>query len=222
MDYTLILGILIATSAMLMLIIIGVLIVDKIKTVKYNTTKNIDDKKGVNIDVKKYKNNANAEENTIEEDADDVEEDIAEEDEKDIADDVDEEDIEDETEEEEEGDVTEEIPSVSVKKQWKLIFENLETWEKKSIIFYDAIGIGRKRGNDQFEKYYIVKDDPRVSKLHCAIISRDGQLYLEDMDSRNGTYLNGEKLDRPVMIQKEDVIGLGETRIEIMRVMREK
>ena len=128
----------------------------------------------------------------------------------------------DEYDDEEEEEEEEYIPPKPVKKQWKLVVENLDTWEKKSIIFRDNIGIGRKRESDQFEKYYIIKDDPRTSKLHCAIISRDGKLYLKDMGSRNGTYLNGKKIERPIILQKEDVIGVGETQIEIKKVMREK
>ena len=42
------------------------------------------------------------------------------------------------------------------------------------------------------------------------------------MGSRNGTYLNGKKIERPIILQKEDVIGVGETQIEIKKVMREK
>lgn len=124
---------------------------------------------------------------------------------------------EDDDVEEEEDE--EELPA---RKQWKIVIENLETWEKFSFIFYDNIGIGRKKENSEFEKYLIVKDDARVSKLHCAIISNAGKLYLKDMDSRNGTYLNNNKLERPTFIQKDDIIGIGETKLEIKKVMRER
>ncbi len=108
-----------------------------------------------------------------------------------------------------------------VKKQWKLILENLETWEKYTFIFYDNIGIGRGRRTPEFEKYISIQDDPRISKLHCAIIRNEDKLYLKDMDSRNGTYLNGKQIHRPVVIQRDDVIGIGETKIEIKKILRE-
>ena len=129
-------------------------------------------------------------------------------------------DIEDENEEDEEDEEEEE--RVPAKKQWKIVVENLDTWEKFSFIFYDNIGIGRKRENPEFEKYLIISDDPRVSKLHCAIISNAGKLYLKDMESRNGTYLNGKRLAKPIVLQKDDVIGIGETKLEIKKVMRER
>lgn len=109
-----------------------------------------------------------------------------------------------------------------VKKQWKVILENLDTWEKFTFIFYDNIGLGRSKGNQEFEKYLSVQDDPRISKLHCAIIRKDDMLYLKDMDSRNGTYLNGKRIRQPIVIQKDDIIGLGGTKIEIKKVLRER
>lgn len=109
-----------------------------------------------------------------------------------------------------------------VKRQWKIILENLDTWEKYTFIFYDNIGIGRGKSNQEFEKYLSVPDDPRVSKLHCAIIRKGDKLYLKDMGSRNGTYLNGKQIPQPIVVQKEDVIGIGETKIEVVKVLRER
>ena len=109
-----------------------------------------------------------------------------------------------------------------VKKQWKLILENLDTWEKFDFIFYDNIGIGRSRNSSEFERFLSVQDDPRVSKLHCAVIRKEDKLYLKDMGSRNGTYLNGRRIQQPVVIQRDDVIGVGETKIEVKKVLRER
>lgn len=196
MDYALILKILLAVAAVLVLVIVITFIVGKTKEKKYSHEDGYD----------QYDD-----EYDQDEEAYDDEEELEDED------DIDEDDIEDEDDEEEEY-----IPPVQKKKQWKLILENLDTWERKSIIFYDNIGIGRKRESNEFEKYYVISDDPRTSKLHCAIISNAGKLYLKDMGSRNGTYLNGKKITKPIVLQKEDIIGIGETQIEIKKVLREK
>lgn len=203
MNYTLILGILVAVAVVLAVIIIVALVVGAAKQRKLDYANEYDDEYD---DEDEY--DGNDEYDDEEDEYDDSNEDEYD----------DEEDEYDNEEDEEE----EYIPPRPVRKQWKLILEDLETWEKRSIIFYDNIGIGRKRESDQFEKYYLIKEDPRASKLHCAIISRDGKLYLKDMGSRNGTYLNGEKLERPTILQKEDIIGVGETQIEIKKVMKEK
>lgn len=117
---------------------------------------------------------------------------------------------------------SEERPRRKPKKQWKVILENLDTWEKFTYIFYDNIGIGRARNCEEFEKFLTVQDDPRVSKVHCVIIRKGEKLYLKDLGSRNGTYLNGQQIQQPVVIQRDDVIGVGETQIELQKVLRER
>ena len=107
------------------------------------------------------------------------------------------------------------------RRQWKIILEDLDTWQKYSFIFYDEVGIGRAKRNDNYEKYLPLHEDGRVSKQHCVIIQRGDCLYLMDDGSKNGTYLNGILVDRPTEVQREDVIGVGETRLEILRILRE-
>ena len=117
---------------------------------------------------------------------------------------------------------TEQQERANEKKQWKIILENLDTWEKHSFIFYDTVAIGRGSDVRTYEKYLSVSEDPRVSKLHCAIVRKGDKLYLKDLESRNGTYLNGKRIERPVMLQRDDVIGAGESRCEVLKVLRER
>lgn len=119
----------------------------------------------------------------------------------------------------EEGQETGRVPG---KKLWKVVLENLGNWQKSTFVFYENIGIGRGKSFPQFEKFLTVSDDPRVSKMHCAIIEKDKKLYLKDMGSRNGTYLNGKRITQPVLLQRDDTIRVGETEIEIQSMMREK
>ncbi len=121
-----------------------------------------------------------------------------------------------------EDEYEEEPPKKTSGRRWKIILENLETWEKFDLVFCDNVGIGREKGRDQFEKYMPVREDPRVSKVHCAIVIRRDALYLKDMGSRNGTYLNGIRIQEPVVIQKDDIIGVGGTQIEVKKVLRER
>lgn len=124
-----------------------------------------------------------------------------------------------ELEEEEEEEYT---PRRAGQKQWKILLENLDTWEKYTYMFYDEVGIGRAKDSPDFEEFLTIEGDPKVSKQHCAIIRKGGRLYLEDLGSKNGTYLNEERVDDVVLIQKADVIRVGETRIEINKILRER
>lgn len=107
------------------------------------------------------------------------------------------------------------------RRQWKIILEDIDSWQKYSFIFYETVGIGRGKDGSMYEKYLPLPTDVRVSKVHCAIVHHGDKLYLKDEDSRNGTFLNGKRIDRPIVIQKDDVIGVGETRLEIQRILRE-
>ena len=107
------------------------------------------------------------------------------------------------------------------KRQWKIILEDIDSWDKYSFTFYDTVGIGRGKDGSMYEKYLPIIGDGRVSKIHCVILHRNDKLYLKDEDSRNGTFLNGERIDRPVVIQRDDIIGIGETRLEVQRILRE-
>lgn len=58
-------------------------------------------------------------------------------------------------------------------------------------------------------------DDEAVSWHHLEIESRGGVLMATDLDSRNGTALNGEPLDRPRRLRDGDVLTMAEYRLEI-------
>ena len=52
-------------------------------------------------------------------------------------------------------------------------------------------------------------DQSSVSRRHARISLRAGKAVLEDLGSRNGTFLRGRRLQRPAEIRDGDVIGLG-------------
>ena len=58
-------------------------------------------------------------------------------------------------------------------------------------------------------------DDEAVSWNHLEIESRGGVLMATDLDSRNGTALNGEPLDRPRRLRDGDTLLLGGHRLEV-------
>jgi len=60
-------------------------------------------------------------------------------------------------------------------------------------------------------------DDPKMSREHAAIEIRKGDATLSDCDSRNGTFLNGQRVERAVL-RPGDVIGLGDLRLVFQRV----
>jgi DNA-binding winged helix-turn-helix (wHTH) protein len=52
----------------------------------------------------------------------------------------------------------------------------------------------------------VVVTDRQVSRYHARITLKDGSALLEDLGSKNGTYLNGDVISEPFILQDGDVI----------------
>ena len=52
-------------------------------------------------------------------------------------------------------------------------------------------------------------DSPGVSRYHARIVVREGEATLHDADSKNGTYLNGQRLAAPAVLCDGHTIRLG-------------
>jgi pSer/pThr/pTyr-binding forkhead associated (FHA) protein len=61
----------------------------------------------------------------------------------------------------------------------------------------------------------ICLEDEAVSWNHLEITRRGGVLMAADLDSRNGTALNGEPLDRPRRLRHGDTLLVGRHRLEL-------
>jgi CheY-like chemotaxis protein len=51
--------------------------------------------------------------------------------------------------------------------------------------------------------------DPALSRHHCRLLLRDDRLVIEDLGSRNGTLVNGQKVTEPRVLAEGDSIGVG-------------
>ncbi len=71
------------------------------------------------------------------------------------------------------------------------------------------IGIGRHPSNQW------VLEHETVSSRHARLIFHHGQWWLEDLDSRNGTFLNDERVSEAMVLTNEDKIRFGQSRTEI-------
>ncbi|MEA2426895.1 MAG: hypothetical protein QOF37_523 [Thermoleophilaceae bacterium] len=54
-------------------------------------------------------------------------------------------------------------------------------------------------------------EDPFASAAHARIFPRGQFMYIEDMGSTNGTFLNGRQLRKPEQLRVADVIRIGDT-----------
>ena len=61
----------------------------------------------------------------------------------------------------------------------------------------------------------ITLDDSYASQLHARVFQRDGILYVEDLGSTNGTFLNTKKVTSPVALERGDHLKVGNTVLEV-------
>lgn len=60
----------------------------------------------------------------------------------------------------------------------------------------------------------LVLDDPMVSKKHCMLYRRGDQILIQDLESKNHTYVNGCKIEGAVPICHGDQLSLGQSRYQ--------
>ena len=67
----------------------------------------------------------------------------------------------------------------------------------------DTTTIGRDMNGDVYLKH------PSVSREHSHILKKDSTFYVEDLNSTNGTFVNGEMISRKMVLSNDDEIGIG-------------
>ena len=55
-----------------------------------------------------------------------------------------------------------------------------------------------------------------ISREHCAVRLRDGKVVIEDMGSRNGTFVNGKQLTSPHQAKSGDNLRVGRIQFEVL------
>ena len=56
-------------------------------------------------------------------------------------------------------------------------------------------------------------EDRYASQIHLRIYSRGGSYYVEDMNSTNGTYVNGARVSTQQLLRPGDVVRIGDTEL---------
>jgi pSer/pThr/pTyr-binding forkhead associated (FHA) protein len=84
--------------------------------------------------------------------------------------------------------------------------------EQKGRVFdvAEEVTIGRAAGCG-----IALSDDTFVSQLHARVFVRDGALFVEDLGSTNGTFVNRKKVGPPIAVRRGDRIQIGRTVLEV-------
>lgn len=88
-----------------------------------------------------------------------------------------------------------------------LIFVSGELKGRKFEIDKDTVTVGRSSEND------IKINDPSVSSKHCTITREGDEFLVTDLDSTNGTFLDGEQFTGTVELKPKSTLQTGEIQI---------
>src|SRR5204863_5406650 len=65
----------------------------------------------------------------------------------------------------------------------------------------DEVTVGRGGGCG-----IVLGDDTFVSQVHARLYRRDGDVYVEDLGSRNGTFVNGQPIGAATRLRRGDQV----------------
>ncbi|HEY6325082.1 MAG TPA: FHA domain-containing protein [Candidatus Cybelea sp.] len=94
----------------------------------------------------------------------------------------------------------------------RLRLEILERGANRSFEGRPPLELGRDKGTE------IVLRDPEVSRRHARFESQEGVVFVEDLKSSNGTFLNGRRVTDAIEVRPGDEIDVGATRILVKSV----
>lgn len=104
--------------------------------------------------------------------------------------------------------------SLPADRSTKLILRIVEPVERLGTVFDLAAETTLGRSS---ECSVALDGDTFASSVHARVYRRDGETWLEDLASTNGTFLNGERLTAPVRLREGDVMKVGHTILEVGR-----
>jgi hypothetical protein len=64
------------------------------------------------------------------------------------------------------------------------------------------------------EQCHVSINDSSVSQRHARVYHSDGEWYVEDLGSTNGTYVNDRPLTHPVLLRPGDKVAVGRSVLE--------
>lgn len=76
----------------------------------------------------------------------------------------------------------------------------------------DELTVGRGGGCG-----VVLTDDSFVSTVHARLFRRGDDLFVEDLGSRNGTFVNGTNVQAPTRLRRGDRVQFGQTVTEVTR-----
>lgn len=100
------------------------------------------------------------------------------------------------------------------RRQKRLRLEVVEPPEYRGTLYEldDELTVGRSPGCGVATSY-----DAYSSTLHARLYRQSNQLWIEDLGSTNGTFVNSERISQQVRLGRGDLVQVGGTVFEVVR-----
>lgn len=95
----------------------------------------------------------------------------------------------------------------------QIIFCNVETGRTVTKNLAGSLELGR--GMWEGSQFLHISENRMVSNRHCRILRENGIVYVEDLQSRNHTYLNNRQVVQRMRLKSGDIIALGTEQFRI-------
>jgi pSer/pThr/pTyr-binding forkhead associated (FHA) protein len=88
----------------------------------------------------------------------------------------------------------------------KLLLMINNTVLKEYLIDHNEIIIGRDPDSGiQIDNIGVSREHARITKEHCRITKGPGDYFVEDMGSINGTFVNGQKVSKKILVSGDEI-----------------
>ena len=88
---------------------------------------------------------------------------------------------------------------------------NIDLEEGSVVLVRGEITIGRREDNT------LVLSESFVSGNHAKVYTKNNSLYIEDLDSTNGVFVNDEEIERSQKLMSNDIVKIGSTQFRVLR-----
>lgn len=96
-----------------------------------------------------------------------------------------------------------------------IFLTNIMTGREYKKSFRTEVYLGREMTGGLHENKIVIEGDSKISRTHCRIRYLNHQLLIDDLQTPNHTYLNGMQVQGTTIINQNDELRIGETRLNI-------
>lgn len=103
--------------------------------------------------------------------------------------------------------------AVSARKGLSVKFTKLgkNTDEAYTVNLVDSVIIGRDPGRSKL----VFKEDEKLSGRHCELMIKDNMVFVCDLKSTNGTYVNGVQINNYHRLRNDDILLIGSMELRV-------